>query len=145
MSAWYPWVVLLHLSCAIVFIGAAAFEVLILDALHRQFDRATMERLEQAVMQRARRIMPWVVGLLYLSGAMLFTIRCGGLSCLGSHFGWLLLTKVSLALLVLVVFVMTLRAGSRGRLDPCRFRHTHRVVLALMVGIVFLAKTMFYL
>jgi hypothetical protein len=27
----------------------------------------------------------------------------------------------------------------------CRFRYTHRIVLALMAGIVFLAKTMFYL
>jgi hypothetical protein len=30
-------------------------------------------------------------------------------------------------------------------LDMCRFRYTHRIVLALMGGIVFLAKTMFYL
>jgi hypothetical protein len=32
-----------------------------------------------------------------------------------------------------------------GKMDVCRFKHTHRIVLALMVGIVFLAKTMFYL
>jgi hypothetical protein len=30
-------------------------------------------------------------------------------------------------------------------MSVCRFRHTHRIVLALMAGIVFLAKTMFYL
>jgi hypothetical protein len=30
-------------------------------------------------------------------------------------------------------------------MDVCRFRYTHRMVLGLMVGIVFLAKTMFYL
>ena len=30
-------------------------------------------------------------------------------------------------------------------MNACRFRHTHRIVLALMATIVFLAKTMFYL
>jgi hypothetical protein len=34
MSAWYPWIVLLHLACAIVFVGAVAFEVLVVEALH---------------------------------------------------------------------------------------------------------------
>src|SRR3546814_14116998 len=28
MAAWYPWIVLLHLACAIVFVGAVTFEVL---------------------------------------------------------------------------------------------------------------------
>ena len=36
-------------------------------------------------------------------------------------------------------------AGARGKMNACRFRHTHRIVLALMAAIVFLAKTMFYL
>ncbi len=141
---WYPLLLLLHLSCAIVFVGAVAFEVLILDALHQTFDRTTMERIEQAVMQRARRVMPWVVGTLYASGVAMFTVRCAGLRCLHTHFGWLLLTKVTLALAVLAVFVRAVQARG-GRIDPCSFRRTHHIVLALMVGIVFLAKAMFYL
>ena len=140
----YLLLLLLHLSCAIVFVGAVAFEVVILDALHRVFDRTTMERIEQAVMQRARRVMPWVVGMLYASGAGMFALRCAGLRCLRSHFGWLLLAKVALALAVLAVFVRAVRARA-GTPDPCRFRRTHRIVLALMAGIVFLAKGMFYL
>jgi uncharacterized protein len=144
MGMVYLFLLLLHLSCAIVFIGAVAFEVLILDALHRVFDQPMMERIEQAVMQRARHVMPWVVGGLYGSGIMLFTIRCAGFSCLRTHLGWLLLAKVTLALSVLIVFVRAVRPGSRHP-DPCRFRHTHRIVLALMMGIVFLAKAMFYL
>jgi len=43
------------------------------------------------------------------------------------------------------VFVNAMWAMRNGKMDVCRFRHTHRVVLGLMVGIVFLAKTMFYL
>jgi hypothetical protein len=145
MATWYPWILLLHLSCAIVFVGAAAFEVLVLEGLHKRFDAATMAALEQAVMARVRRFMPVVVLLLFASGGVLFDIRCGGIACVGTRFGTFLLIKVTLAFAVLGVFVSAVRAGMRGRMSVCRFRHTHRVVLALMAGIVFLAKTMFYL
>ncbi len=145
MLDWYPWIVLLHLACAIVFVGAVTFEVLVLESLHKTFDAATMERLETAVMSRARRFMPFVVALLFLSGGMLFDIRCGGVACVGTRFGYWLLLKVSLAFGVLGVFAHALWAMRRGKMNPCRFRSTHRIILALMVGIVFLAKTMFYL
>ena len=146
MASWYPLILLLHLSCAIVFVGAVCFEVLVLESLHRNFDHALMERIEQTVMARARRLMPAFVGLLFLSGFALFDIRCNGLSCIQPQFGWgwLLLLKAVLAFGVLAVFIGAVRAGLKGSMDPCRFRHTHRVVLTLMVGIVVLAKLMFY-
>ncbi|MFC7301797.1 hypothetical protein [Cognatiluteimonas weifangensis] len=144
MAHWYPLIVLLHLACAIVFVGAVCFEVLVLESFHKVFDTGTMARLEAAVMARVRRFMPVVVLLLFASGGLLFDLRCDGLACVGnSTFGWLLLLKVGLALAVLGVFVSAVTAGLRGRMDACRFRHTHRIVLGLMVGIVVLAKTMF--
>ena len=99
-----------------------------------------------AVMARARRLMPGFVGLLFLSGFALFHIRCNGFSCLQPQFGWgwLLALKALLAFGVLAVFIGAVRAGRNGTMDPCRFRHTHRVVLILMIGIVVLAKLMFY-
>lgn len=145
MAEWYPWIVLVHLSCAIIFVGAVVFEVLVIESLHRHFEPAVMQRIESAVMARVRRFMPVVVVLLFASGFVLFDIRCDGLTCLGSRFGNLLLLKVLLAFAVLGVFVNAMLAGLRGRMNACRFRHTHRLVLVLMIGIVFLAKMMFYL
>ncbi len=145
MAAWYPWIELLHLACAIVFVGAVTFEVLVLESLNKHFDIVTMQRLEQAVMARVRRFMPVVVVLLFLSGGILFDVRCDGFSCIGTRFGNLLLLKVLLAFGVLGVFVNAMWAMRHGRMDVCRFRHTHRLVLGLMVGIVFLAKAMFFL
>lgn len=55
MDAWYPWLVLLYVSCAIVFVGAVAFEVLVIEGLHRSFDAGTMQRIEQAIMARAQK------------------------------------------------------------------------------------------
>ncbi|TAL98054.1 MAG: hypothetical protein EPN69_02490 [Rhodanobacter sp.] len=109
MADWYPWIVLLHLACAIVFVGAVAFEVIVVESLHKCFD-----------------------------------IRCDGFSCVGSRFSNWLLLKVVLAFGVLGVFVNAMWAMRHGKMDVCRFKYTHCLVLALMVGIVFLAKTMFY-
>ncbi|MGA0587643.1 hypothetical protein ACO2Q2_11020 [Dyella sp. KRB-257] len=145
MARWHPWIVLVHLSCAIVFIGAVAFEVFVLDALHGRLDNATVQRVEAIVMERARRFMPYVVATLFVTGGLLFELRCGGLSCMGSRFGVWLGLKVLLALGVLAVFIGAVRAGRHGGMDPCRFRHTHRIVLVLMAAIVLLAKTMFVL
>ena len=46
---------------------------------------------------------------------------------------------------VLAVFVDAMWAMRHGRMGVCRFRLAHRIVLGLTIGIVFLAKTMFYL
>jgi hypothetical protein len=146
IAPYYPWIVLAHLACAIVFVGAAAFEVFALEALHRHFDTATVQRIEATVMARVRRYMPFVVVVLFASGGLLFDLRCDGLRCVGdTRFGGFLLLKVALAFGVLGVFANAVWAGARGRMDACRFRHTHRIVLAMMAAIVFLAKTMFYL
>src|SRR5690606_30637029 len=89
MAHWYPLIVLLHLVCAIVFVGAVCFEVLVLESFHTVFDAGTMARLEAAVMARVRRFMPVVVVLLFASGGLLFDLRCDGLACVGSStFGW---------------------------------------------------------
>lgn len=146
IAPYYPWIVLVHLACAIVFVGAAAFEVFVLEGLHKHIDIATMGQIETAVMARVRRFMPVIVLLLFLSGFALFDLRCNGIRCIGTtRFGGFLLLKVVLAFGVLGVFVNAVWAGARGKMNACRFRHTHRIVLALMAAIVFLAKTMFYL
>src|SRR3546814_17610839 len=147
MATWYPLTLLLHLSCAIVFIGAVAFEVLVLESLHRQFEHDIMARIEAAVMARARRFMPFVVALLFLSGFALFDIRCDGFACIGSRFGWLLSAKVGLAFGVLAVFVTAVRAAMRGTMDPLIGRALGRDTvcpyLLLLVVAVFLTKNTF--
>ena len=145
LADWYIWILLLHLSCAIIFVGAVVFEVVVVESLKKQFDIVTMQSIEKAVMARVRKFMPYVVILLFLSGFAVFDIRCDGFTCVGSRFGNWLLLKVVLAFGVLGVFMNAMWAMRHGKMDVCRFRYTHRIVLALMIGIVFLAKTMFYL
>lgn len=135
---------MVHLFCAIVFVGAVAFEVLILEALTPILGHLEMHRFEVAVQKRARRVMPITVLLLFLSGFAMFWVRCPDFSCIHTRFGVMLMTKVGLAFVVLAIFVSSIWAALRGKMDPCRFRWTHRIVLILMIGIVFLAKAMLF-
>jgi len=143
MATWYGWIQLVHLACAILFVGAVSFEVLILESVGRELGAPRMAELERLVVRRARRVMPVVVLLLFVSGFAMYSMRCPAFACLDSRFGVMLNIKVLLALGVLGVFLATMWTALRGRMDPCRFRHTHRVVLVLMAGIVFLARAMF--
>jgi hypothetical protein len=61
----YFLLLLVHLLAAIFFIGTVFFEVLMLSPLARQVSRPSMREFEYALGRRARRIMPWVLLLLY--------------------------------------------------------------------------------
>jgi hypothetical protein len=64
----YPYAVIVHLLCATGFIGVVFFEVFILEGMRPHLGAETMERVEAGLVKRARQIMPFVVGLLFLSG-----------------------------------------------------------------------------
>jgi hypothetical protein len=90
--------------------------------------------------------MPIVVAVLFLTGGAMFWIQFSSRpDFFQTRFGLLLTAKVLLTFIVLGVFVGAIRASIKGTMDPCRFRYTHRVVAVLMLGIVLLAKGMYYL
>lgn len=141
----YPYAVIIHLLCATAFIGVVFFEVFILEGMRPHLGHATMEAVETSLVRRARQIMPWVVGTLFLSG---FYLGYEQFSSSGLHwnnsFSVLLATKIALALSVLVHFITAMRAASTGCMTSERFRLTHISVFIHMVLIVILAKSMFY-
>lgn len=146
MAAYYGWFVTIHLLCAIVFVGAVFFEVLVIEPIEQRLPPGVGERLAEEIPRHVRRFMPIVVALLFLTGAAMawvhYSVRPDFFQ---TRFGRLMTVKVGLALAVLGVFVAAIRASFKGTMDLCRFRHTHRIVAALMLGIVLLAKGMFYL
>ncbi|RDE24353.1 hypothetical protein DV711_01825 [Motiliproteus coralliicola] len=135
----------IHLICAILFIGVVAFEVLIIEGIRPQIAPQTMGQLELLIQKRGRRIMPFVVIALVLSGLTLgYHHRAVLMSPLSSSFGTLLSIKLLLVVAVLVQLVMTLRRSIKGTLDSGRFKLGHRELLIQMFVIVILAKAMFY-
>lgn len=141
----YPVLLTLHLFGALMFIGAVFFEVLILEGARRYVDRESMLRVEAAIGQRARRVMPWAIVVLYGAGiGMAWNYRAVLIDPFASGFGMLLALKIVLAISVLGHFATAMTWILRGRMSSRRSRVIHASVFIHMVGIVLLAKGMFH-
>lgn len=120
------------------------FEIVILEGIRKRLPKETMAGVETALIGRAKFVMPWVVGLLFLTGIVLAWHHYRSVSSpFASSFHILLAIKIALALSVLVHFVTAIRAGISGCMESTRFQLTHYSVAIHMVLIVVLAKLMF--
>lgn len=141
----YPALLLLHLFAAIVFAGAVFFEVLMLDGVRRHLPRETVAQVERAIADRARRLMPWVLLVLYGAGiGMALRYRALLAQPLASSFGLLLWLKILLAASVFVHFATAMAWRRRGTLTGRRARRLHASVFAHLTLIIVLAKAMFH-
>lgn len=136
----------LHLFAAIMFVGTVFFEVLILEGIRKPVGRETMRTVELAIGQRARRIMPFVILILYAAGiSMAWQYRETLAHPFDSSFATLLWIKIILALSVLAHFITAMTLSGTGKLKSRHFKLIHLSVFCHVVLIVFLAKAMFYL
>jgi hypothetical protein len=137
--------VTLHLFAAIVFVGTVFFEVLILEGIRKPVGRDVMRSVETAIGQRARRLMPFVMLVLYGAGiSMAWQYRDALTHPFDSSFATLLWIKILLALSVLAHFITAVTLSARGKLKSRHFKLIHLSVFCHVVLIVFLAKAMFY-
>lgn len=143
----YPILLTLHLFAALIFIGTVFFEVLILESVRKHVPPAVMREVEQGIGKRARRLMPWVLLVLFSAGLGMVWVRYLPLLVdpLASAFATLLSLKITLALSVLGHFFTAMYLLFRGRMNSTYFRRIHLSVFSHMVGIVLLAKGMFFL
>ncbi|AKA24055.1 membrane protein [Pseudomonas chlororaphis] len=143
----YPLLLTLHLFAALVFIGTVFFEVLFLQHIRQQLPARLRVLLEQGIARRARRLMPWVLLVLFGAGLGMLWLRYLPLLAvpLASSFGTLLLLKILLAASVLGHFLVAMLLFRSGRMNA-RYSHAiHASLFGHMVLIVLLAKGMFYL
>jgi hypothetical protein len=142
----YSLLLIIHLFAAIMFVGTVFFEVLILESVRKHLPREVMRALEIAIGVRARSVMPWVLLALYSAGiGMAWHHRAALAHPLDSSFGLLLTIKIALALSVFGHFLTAMTLRRKGRLRTIHFQRIHLSVFCHMVGIVLLAKAMFYL
>ncbi|WP_120996111.1 CopD family copper resistance protein [Stutzerimonas urumqiensis] len=137
---------LLHLLGAIAFIGTMFFQVVIFGKVKQQLGEQAVEPVEKAIGARSRKVLHWVVLLVYGAGlGLAWRHRHLLANPLASAFGTLLTLKIVLAVAVFVSFGLVAMLLRRGRMTPARYRRLQWAVLAQMLGIVVLAKAMFYL
>jgi uncharacterized protein len=136
----------LHLIGAIAFIGTLFFEVIILAKVKPQLAPGAVLELERALGKRTRTVLHWVVLLVYGAGLGLAWYHRQTLSDpFASSFAMLLSLKIVLAVSVFLSFGLVAMLLRSGRMTPSLYRKLHWAVLAQMLGIVLLAKGMFYI
>lgn len=136
---------IIHLLSAMTFGGVVIFEVLILESLHGRLSKEAMMEIGSGIIRRARQFMPVVIIVLYATGILLLRAHFPDLSMMSeSNFRPLLMVKIALAVVVLVCFVSAMALHFPDRMNPLIFKAIHLIVFTCIVGIVILAKTMFY-
>lgn len=138
---------IIHLYCAIAFVGGVIFEALILSALHSPaVSRDSRREVERAISRRAVRVMPFIVAGVFLSGlAMVHRYAAVLLNPFDSAFGLQLWLKIALAFSIFIHFLIAVSKMRRQTLTVAWSKYIHAAVLIQMLAIVFLAKSMFYL
>lgn len=135
-----------HLAAAAFFIGGVFFEVMILSRAAHSLEPGPREQLSRALGQRARKVMHWVVLVLFGAGlGLAWHYRAALAQPFASSFGTLLTLKICLAVSILGHFLGVVFLMRSGRMTPARSRLIHLSVLVQMLGILFLAKAMFLL
>ncbi|MFA5522482.1 MAG: hypothetical protein WCY98_12355 [Castellaniella sp.] len=141
----YPVLLIIHLFAAIAFAGTVFFEVVMLEGVRAHLPREIMRATERAIGQRARRIMPWVLLLLYGAGIAMAWQHKGVLEHpLDSALGLLLCLKIVLAASVFLHFLTAMFLLHTGRMRSVHSRRIHLSIFIHIVLIIFLAKAMFY-
>jgi hypothetical protein len=136
---------ILHLLSAVTFGGVVIFEVLILESLHGRLSKQVMMEIESGIILRARQFMPAVIVVLYSTGILLLRAHFPDISAMPeTGFGRLLIVKAAMAAVVLVCFISAMTLHVLNRMNPTVFKVIHLVVFSCVIGIVVLAKVMFY-
>lgn len=142
----YPVLITLHIFMAVTFIGVVFFEVLFLEPIRKTLPIQQMQTLQQAISARARKIMPYVMALLFASGLAMASTHISSMSQLtSSSFGILLSIKALLAFSVLCHFFSAMYLSKNNKMSCSRFKFIHLSVFLHQIIIIFLAKNMFYI
>jgi uncharacterized protein len=140
----YTLVLIIHLLCAIIFIGFIFADIFIFPAVKNKFGVETYNNMMSAIISRGIKIYPVIVLILISSGGYMFTKYINSeAGFFNTPFQILLLIKVFLVLLIIFGVIYTMYCKLTKK-EPIPFmNHFHLFALILSIFIVIIAKFMF--
>lgn len=140
----YPIALIIHLLCAIIFIGYVFADIFVFPAIKNVLDEETQTKVKESISNRARKIFPLSVLILVLSGGFMFSKYINSEDGIfNSSLQILLLIKVLLALIIVSGIIYSLTRKLLKKKPHPIMAHFHNIVLFLGVIIIILAKLMF--
>jgi len=145
MEVIYPYVHIIHLILAIMFLGYVFTDLAVISALKNKFDKENQQKINQSLGKRSFKIFPLTLLFLVLTGGMMMSRYIN--STVG--FAQTDLQKILLFKIVLVLIIV-IGVGSNlyvkftgGTKSNFMQHHFHKLVIILGLFIVIAAKAMF--
>ena len=139
----YTLVQIIHLLCAIIFIGFIFADIFRFPGVKKKFGLETYTNMMSAIIGRGMKIYPLIVLILTSSGGYMFTKYINSeAGFFNTPFQMLLLLKVFLVLLIILGVIYTMFCKLTKK-EPVPFmNHFHVYALILSAAIVIIAKLM---
>ena len=140
----YTLVQIIHLFCAIIFIGFVFTDLFVLPVMKKVLKEDEYQKVNVAISSRARMIFPLSLLTLLLSGGYMIAKYINSeLGVFNSNLQLLLILKVFLAVLIASGVVYSLVNKIFKKTPHPIMKHFHKFVLFSGILIIILAKVMF--
>jgi hypothetical protein len=140
----YTLVQIIHLLCAIIFVGFIFADVVVFPAVKKKLGEESHTKMINAIVGRGLKIYPPIVLILIASGGYMFTKYINSeLGVFNSSLQLLLLLKVLFVLLIVLGVIYTMYCKLMKKEPVAFMQRFHLYALILSVAIVILAKLMF--
>lgn len=144
MGAISPYVQIVHLFLAIIFVGYLFCDVFLITAIKQKLGDEAYEKAKAAISSKAFKIMPITVFLLILTGGMMMSLY------ISSSAGWfesnlqkLFWVKIILAFVILGGVCINLFRKFRSKPTYSFMKNFHKFALLCSFFIILFAKIMF--
>ena len=140
----YTLVQIIHLFCAIIFIGFVFTDLFVLPVMKKVLKEDEYQKVSVAISSRARMIFPLSLLTLLLSGGYMIAKYINSeLGVYNSNLQLILILKVFLAVLIASGVVYSLVNKIFKKTPHPIMKHFHKFVLFSGIIIIILAKVMF--
>lgn len=140
MQSIYPFLLSIHLICAVIFVGFLFTDVALLSILKRELGEKALETM----MRRGRKIMPICVLLLLITGGAMMSKYLTLDSFFDNNLQKLLLIKIILALCIVALVINALTHKIILKKPNPLGALTHKIALIFGFFIIILAKFAFF-
>lgn len=146
METLYPIILIIHLFCAIIFVGYLFFDVIIYPNVKKMLGDDIEKKVSGAIAKRGRKIMPLCVLLLLITGLLMISRYVGfDIGFFHTNLQKLLMAKAFLAILIFIFVATSLSCAFIFKCRNPLSKIIHPVALILSFFIVIFAKLMFYI
>ena len=140
----YSITLIIHLFCAIIFIGFVFADVIVLPVLLKTFSAQEYEKIKMAIGARSVKIFPVALLTLFLTGGYMFSKYINSeAGMFNTPLQQLLWLKFLLAMVIIAGVVYSLSCKLFKKKPNENMKHFHKFVLVVGTIIIILAKVMF--